>query len=69
MKTLYLHSLQSYLWNRIVTRRLVEYGMKVQKGDVVGKKLTGFKLAKAEVEEEREMGKEIEKEKGKEEGV
>lgn len=43
--------------------------MKVQKGDVVGKRLTGFKLAKAEVEEEREMGKEIEKEKGKEEGV
>ena len=46
MKTLYLHSLQSYLWNRIVSRRVTNFGLKVQKGDLVGRKLAGFYLAK-----------------------
>lgn len=47
MRTLYLHSLQSYLWNRIVSRRIIEHGLKVRKGDIVGRKMGGFELAKA----------------------
>jgi tRNA(Glu) U13 pseudouridine synthase TruD len=50
MKTLYLHSLQSYIWNRIVSRRITEFGLTLQKGDIVGKRLFGYNLAKAELQ-------------------
>lgn len=58
MKTLYLHSLQSYLWNRMVSRRITDHGLKVQVGDLVGKKLTGFNLAMKEIEEDKNNAKE-----------
>ena len=49
MRTLYPHSLQSFLWNKIVSRRVKEFGLQVCVGDIVGKKMTGFKLVNAEV--------------------
>lgn len=53
MKTLYLHSLQSYLWNRIASKRITQHGFSLKIGDLVGKKLTGFKLAQAEIEKDQ----------------
>jgi tRNA pseudouridine13 synthase len=39
MKTLYCHALQSYLWNKIVSRRIREHGAeKLVLGDLVGVK-------------------------------
>jgi len=38
MKTLYCHALQSYLWNKITSRRLREHGKKLVVGDLVGVK-------------------------------
>ncbi len=29
IKTLYCHALQSYIWNKIVSRRLKNYGLKL----------------------------------------
>ena len=37
IKTLYTHSLQSYLWNRVASRRLKEGGLVLQVGDMVGR--------------------------------
>jgi tRNA pseudouridine13 synthase len=56
MKTLYVHSLQSYLWNKIVSRRIQEFGIDVVVGDLVGKRKTGFEGIVGEVEEERRGG-------------
>lgn len=38
MKTLYCHALQSYLWNKITSKRLREHGKKLVVGDLVGVK-------------------------------
>ena len=38
IKSLYAHALQSYLWNRIVSSRIKEYGLKLVVGDIVGVK-------------------------------
>lgn len=53
MRTLYLHSLQSYLWNKMVSRRISEKGLNICKGDIVGKKISGFELAKLQAETEK----------------
>ena len=39
IKTLYVHSLQSYLWNRLASRRLKEQGIHLREGDIVGRPL------------------------------
>lgn len=39
VKSLYTHSLQSYIWNRIASRRLRERGLVLCEGDMVGKKV------------------------------
>lgn len=33
--TMYLHSYQSLIWNKVVSRRLIEFGLKVLPGDLV----------------------------------
>lgn len=43
MKTLYCHALQSYLWNKITSKRLKEHGKKLVIGDLVGVKKAGKK--------------------------
>ena len=35
VRTLYIHAFQSYIWNRLVTHRLEQYGMKPIFGDMV----------------------------------
>jgi tRNA pseudouridine13 synthase len=36
MKTLYCHALQSYVWNKVVSRRIRDYGLVLVEGDIVG---------------------------------
>jgi tRNA pseudouridine13 synthase len=36
MKTLYCHALQSYIWNKAVSRRVRDYGLSLVEGDLVG---------------------------------
>lgn len=40
VRSLYTHALQSYIWNRIVSRRIKEYGLKLVINDLVGIKKT-----------------------------
>ena len=54
MRTLYCHSLQSYIWNRIVSRRIEEHGLTVRVGDIVGKEMKGFEKIMEEVEAKKE---------------
>lgn len=35
MRLLYIHSYQSLVWNQVVSRRINEFGLKLQKGDLV----------------------------------
>ena len=42
---MYVHSYQSYLWNRVVSRRIREYGLQLVAGDLV---LKGEMLAMSE---------------------
>ncbi|GFR01775.1 pseudouridylate synthase 7 homolog [Trichonephila clavata] len=37
MRLMYIHSYQSYIWNKIVSKRIKQYGLKVLKGDLVPK--------------------------------
>lgn len=53
MRTLYCHALQSYIWNRIVSKRITQGGFELKIGDIVGKELKGFELAKKEAEENK----------------
>lgn len=62
IKTLYCHSLQSYLWNRMVSRRIKQHGLVVVKGDIIGHELKGFEKAKEEVEREKNDGNREEEE-------
>jgi tRNA pseudouridine13 synthase len=39
VKSLYTHSLQSYIWNRIASRRLREKGLELCEGDFVGRRI------------------------------
>lgn len=43
MRLLYIHSLQAFVWNKIVSRRIKEFGLKPVVGDLV--------LLKEEIEE------------------
>jgi tRNA(Glu) U13 pseudouridine synthase TruD len=36
MKTLYCHALQSFIWNKSVSRRIRDYGLSLVEGDLVG---------------------------------
>lgn len=36
-RSLYGHALQSYLWNRIVSKRIANFGTELKVGDFVGK--------------------------------
>jgi tRNA pseudouridine13 synthase len=36
MKTLYCHALQSYIWNKIVSRRIRDHGLALVEGDIIG---------------------------------
>ena len=44
-RLMYVHSYQSYLWNRVVSRRIREYGLQLVAGDLV---LKGEMLAMSE---------------------
>ena len=37
-RLLYCHAFQSYIWNKVVSRRIKDHGLKVMKGDLVFKK-------------------------------
>ena len=41
MKTLYCHALQSFLWNKLTSRRLREHGKQLVVGDLVGVRVGG----------------------------
>lgn len=41
------------MWNRIASKRITQHGFSLKIGDLVGKKLTGFKLAQAEIEKDQ----------------
>ena len=45
-RLMYVHSYQSYLWNRVVSRRIREHGLQLVAGDLV---LKGEMLAMAYV--------------------
>jgi tRNA pseudouridine13 synthase len=36
VRSLYTHALQSFIWNKIVSRRIKEYGLKLIINDLVG---------------------------------
>ena len=48
MKTLYCHALQSYIWNRLTSRRIREHGKELVVGDIVGVKVANKKVEKEE---------------------
>jgi tRNA pseudouridine13 synthase len=47
IKTLYPHSLQSYIFNKMLTSRINQFGIEVVEGDLVGKRITGYEKLKA----------------------
>jgi tRNA pseudouridine13 synthase len=58
IKTLYTHSLQSYIWNRLASRRIQEHGLVLRPGDIVGRRVERVVAAEEETsnlgEEENE---------------
>uniref|UniRef100_UPI00398ED770 pseudouridylate synthase 7 homolog isoform X2 n=1 Tax=Pristiophorus japonicus TaxID=55135 RepID=UPI00398ED770 len=49
-RLMYIHSYQSYVWNKLVSKRIEEYGLKVVSGDLVLKGVTAVPIEESEVE-------------------
>ncbi|XP_067915389.1 pseudouridylate synthase 7 homolog isoform X2 [Heterodontus francisci] len=49
-RLMYIHSYQSYVWNKIVSKRIEEYGLKAVPGDLVLKGVTAVPIEESDVE-------------------
>ncbi|XP_078091804.1 pseudouridylate synthase 7 homolog isoform X2 [Mustelus asterias] len=49
-RLMYIHSYQSYVWNKIVSKRIEEYGLKAASGDLVLKGATAVPIEESDVE-------------------
>ncbi|XP_060699129.1 pseudouridylate synthase 7 homolog isoform X1 [Hemiscyllium ocellatum] len=49
-RLMYIHSYQSYVWNKIVSKRIEEYGLKAVPGDLVLKGVTAVPIEDSDVE-------------------
>ena len=50
IKSLYVHALQSYIWNKVVSRRIKTYGTNLVLHDLVGIKTKNEQKEEQEVE-------------------
>ena len=66
IKSLYVHALQSYIWNKVVSRRMKEHGLKLVLHDLVGVK---GKIDPKEEKPNEDEEDEVDEEGGEEEKV